>query len=153
MMENIEFANAYSEVLEILKYIPKEDYDKIPKDKIKLFNTNANKNYKFQYNPLITLDNQNVSKRTKAIIAILFRDYWATEKQREMIIRKQKYDIEKLEEEKKERYNTKDLFKNNISIKEDIQKDLEIQEKQISVHKKTFLARIARIIEKIFFRK
>ena len=30
-MENIEYANAYSEVLEIMKYIPKEEYTKIPK--------------------------------------------------------------------------------------------------------------------------
>ena len=30
-MVNIEYANAYSEVLEILKYIPVEDYKKIPR--------------------------------------------------------------------------------------------------------------------------
>ena len=49
MMENIEYANAYSEVLEILKHISKEDYNKIPKQRIKLFETSANKNYEFTY--------------------------------------------------------------------------------------------------------
>lgn len=29
-MADIKYANAYSEVLEILKYIPIEDYNKIP---------------------------------------------------------------------------------------------------------------------------
>lgn len=29
-MVNLEYANAYSEVLEILKHISQEDYDKIP---------------------------------------------------------------------------------------------------------------------------
>lgn len=81
-MVDIKYANAYSEVLEILKYIPVEDYNKIPKNKIELFKTNANNDYSFKYNPNKTLDEQNVSKTAKAIIAILFRDYWATEIQR-----------------------------------------------------------------------
>ena len=78
-MVDIKYANAYSEVLEILKYIPVEDYNKIPKNKIELFKTNANNDYSFKYNPNKTLDEQNVSKTAKAIIAILFRDFWATE--------------------------------------------------------------------------
>ena len=32
-MISVEYANAYSEVLEILKYISKEDYEKIPNSK------------------------------------------------------------------------------------------------------------------------
>lgn len=112
-MVNVEYANAYSEVLEILKYISKEDYEKIPNSKIELFETNHNKEYIFKYNPNKTLDEQNVSKTAKAIIAILFRDYWATEIQKEKIITKQNYDRKQLEEKKKERYNSDNLFKNN----------------------------------------
>ena len=112
-MVSVEYANAYSEVLEILKYISKEDYEKIPNSKIELFETNHNKEYIFKYNPNKTLDEQNVSKTAKAIIAILFRDYWATELQKEKIIAKQNYDRMQLEEKKKERYNSDNLFKNN----------------------------------------
>ena len=74
-MRNIQYANAYKEVIEILKFIPIEDYNKIPRDKIRLFETNSNEQYNFVYNPNKSLDEQNVSKRAKAIIAILFRDY------------------------------------------------------------------------------
>ena len=81
-MISIEYANAYTEVLEILKFIPKEDYEKIPKEKITLFEANSNKDYNFKYNPILTLDEQETSKLAKTIIAILFRDYWATESQR-----------------------------------------------------------------------
>ena len=88
-MIDIIYANAYSEVLEILKYIPVEDYNKIPKNKIELFETNANNDYSSTYNPDKTLEEQEVSKITKCIIAILFRDYWASEIQREKIITKQ----------------------------------------------------------------
>ena len=112
-MVSVEYANAYSEVLEILKYISKEDYEKIPNSKIELFETNHNKDYIFKYNPNKTLNEQNVSKTAKAIIAILFRDYWATEIQKEKIINKQNYDRMKLEEEKRTRYNSDNLFKNN----------------------------------------
>lgn len=112
-MVSVEYANAYSEVLEILKYISKEDYEKIPNSKIELFETNHNKEYIFKYNPNKTLDEQNVSKTAKAIIAILFKDYWATELQKEKIIAKQNYDRMQLEEKKKERYNSDNIFKNN----------------------------------------
>ena len=111
-MENIEYAIAYSEVLEILKHIPLQDYNKIPEDKIKIFKENAKKDYEFEYNPNISLKEQNVSKRGRAIIAILFRDYWSTDIQKQKIINKQKKDRLELEEVKKQKYNTDVLFTN-----------------------------------------
>lgn len=97
-MIDTKYANAYVEVLEILKYISREDYNKIPKNKIELFQINANNDYHFTYNPEKTLNEQNVSKIAKGIIAILFRDYWATDIQKEKIIAKQNYDRQLLEE-------------------------------------------------------
>ena len=108
-----EYAIAYSEVLEILKYIPEEDYKKIPDKIIKLYQMNCDKNYVFNYNPSITLQEQNVSKRARAIIGLLFRDYWATEVQRNKIIAKQNYDRLKLEGKKKEEYNADNIFSNH----------------------------------------
>lgn len=109
-MINIEYANAYSEVLEILKYISQEDYNKIPKEQIRLFEKNANLQHNFSYNPLKTLEEQNVLRITKGIIAILFIDYWSTDIQRDKIIAKQKYNMMKLEEEKREKYNPDNIF-------------------------------------------
>ena len=82
-MIDLKYANAYSEVLEILKYISKEQYNKIPNELIKVYEENSDKNYYFKYNPEKTLEEQNVLKITKTIIAILFRDYWATDEQKE----------------------------------------------------------------------
>lgn len=110
-MVNLEYANAYSEVLEILRYVSKEDYNKIPKEKIALFETNYNKEYNFTYDINKTLDEQNVSKKAKIIIAILFRDYWATDTQREKIKTKEQYDRKIKEEENREKYNPDNLFK------------------------------------------
>lgn len=112
-MVDSKYGIAYSEVLEILKYIPVEDYNKIPKTKIELFETNANKEYTFTYDPNKTLEEQKVSNITKGIIILLFRDYWATEVQRNKIISKQNYDRMKLEEERKKKYTLDDVFGKN----------------------------------------
>lgn len=147
-MENMEYANAYTEVIEILKYISKEDYNKIPKNKINLFETDANKEYKFTYNPNLTLNEQNVSKRAKAIIAILFRDYWATEKQRKKIIAKQNNDRMQIEKNKKERYNPDNLFYSRT------QKSEHTNNETISLteYKETFFSKILKKIRQIFQR-
>lgn len=107
-----KYALAYSEVLEILKYIKIEDYKKIPKNKIKLFETYQDKHYMFKYDINKTLNEQNVSEITKGILILLYRDYWANEIQREKIIKKQNKDTIKLEQEKIEKYNLDSIFKN-----------------------------------------
>lgn len=111
MVDN-KYAVAYSEVLEILKHIPIEDYNKIPKSKIELFEINADSEYKFNYDPSKKLEEQDVSNITKGIIILLFRDYWATEIQRNKIIAKQNYDRIKLEEKKEKKYNPDIIFSN-----------------------------------------
>ena len=98
--------------MDILKYVSKEDLNKIPTKKIEMFSKYANYDYDFEYNPEITLKEQTVSDIAQTIIAILFRDYWATSEQREKILRKEKYDMQLLEEYKKEKYNSNIIFDN-----------------------------------------
>ena len=113
-MADIQYANAYTEVLDILKYISKEDYEKRPKSKIKVFEENSNKNYNFTYDENKTLDEQNVSEITKVIIAILFRDYWATKEQRYIIIKKQ----QEIKDQKQKELMAKFEQNKNISEKD-----------------------------------
>ena len=128
-MADIQYANAYTEVLDILKYISKEDYEKIPKSKIKVFEENSNKNYNFTYDENKTLDEQNVSEVTKAIIAILFRDYWATKEQRYIIIKKQQEIRDQKQKELMAKFeqnkniSEKDLKKVNVASDLDIDID------------------------------
>ena len=121
-MVDIKYSKAYSEVLEVLKYIPKEEYEKIPLDIIGLMEDNCLKDYKVEYNPGMTLSEQNFLEETKYIIAIFFRDYWATDIQKNKILLKEQQDayLENLEKEKK--FNT-DIFENKL-------KNVEIENKQ-----------------------
>lgn len=116
-----DYSNACAEVVKILDYIPYKDYKKIPKDVILYYEKNANKNYNFEYNIKCSLEEQNVSKTAKTIIAILFRDYWATSEQKSKILKYEKYETIKEEKMKKEKYNIDDIFKKN---KENIIKDI-----------------------------
>ncbi|MCI9177128.1 MAG: hypothetical protein HFJ28_00710 [Clostridia bacterium] len=146
-MVNIKYANAYVEVLEILKYIPVEDYNKIPKNKIELFETNANNGYTFKYDISKTLDEQNVSKITKGIIAILFRDYWATESQREKIINKQNYNRMMIEKEKQEKYKPNGIFKQEL-INEN---SVNIEDTSIIEYKESLFLKILNKIKRILY--
>ena len=115
-MVNTEYKIAYSEVLEILKYISKEEFNKVPQDMLEMFKTNASNENQFIYDPNKTLQEQNVSEIARAIIAILFRDYWATENQKQKILNKQNIDREKMREEM---YSPDNIFqKHNIQHKE-----------------------------------
>ena len=106
--------------------ISKEDYEKIPKSKIKVFEENSNKNYNFTYDENKTLDEQNVSEIAKAIIAILFRDYWATKEQRYVIIKKQ----QEIKDQKQKELMAKFEQNKNISEKDlkkvDVASDLDL---------------------------
>lgn len=148
-MVDIKHANAYSEVLEILNYISIQDYNKIPKEKIEVFEKLSNKEYKFSYNPNISLDENNVSNITKTIIAILFRDYWATTIQREKIIAKQNYDRAILEEEKRKIYNPDNLFKKHDQENK-IEEDIMENEVALVEYKESIFKRFINRIKNIF---
>ena len=144
-MVNLEYANAYTEVYEILKCIHKSDYDKIPKNIVELISNNRNLEYKFNYDMDKTLEEQNVSKKAKTIIAILFRDYWSTYEQKEKILKKEKHDRQKVEEEKREKFKTDKIFKKN---KENT--IVENQDLPVKIKKENFFKKIINFIKGLF---
>ena len=111
---NEKYAKAYVEVLEILNHLPAEEYLKIPKEKIEFFNQNKNSQYTFKINPDIDLSEQNLLKETEIVMVILFRDYFASEKQKEILDNLLKQNYEKKENEKYNKYNPDNIFKNKI---------------------------------------
>lgn len=151
-MVNKEYANAYSEVLEILNYIPKSDYNKIPTNMIKLFTINKNKKYSFNYDVNKTLNEQNVSKKAKTIIAILFRDYWATEYQKEKILAKEKYDMEQIECKKREKYSSDNIFKNQDIKENKVNKNTQNHEVQMVKYKENLFTKFMNWIKRILKR-
>lgn len=109
-MEGI-YRKAYTEVLEILKYLPKEEYDKIPTEEIEYYKENMDREYVFKLDPTIDLGKQNISKEANAVLVTIFRDYFATDKQKKTLNILLSQNQEKLEEMKREQYDVDNLFK------------------------------------------
>ena len=105
------YPKAYTEVLEIIKYLPKEERDKIPAEKIKFYEQNCDKEYEFTFDIEKPIDEQKTLRETNAIIVVLFRDYFATTAQKEKLEKILQQNEEKHQQELREKYNPDNIFK------------------------------------------
>lgn len=128
-----KYARAYTEVLEILKHIPEDEFERIPKSEIQFYENNCDKNYRYEYNQDLEVDEQTISKEANAVIIALYMNYFANEKQKGIIekilkqnsiledkTKNEKYDINKIFENNQSKSNN-DISKNNLPV--DISKD------------------------------
>ena len=143
-----KYPKAYKQVIEILKYAPQEIVDKIPQKMIKTFKTNMDDKYDFKIDISKSFEEQDVLEETKAILANIFRDYWATPEQKERILEKEKNDREIEENIKREKYNPDNLFKKKQKV---IQQNEEIQNNlPVEIKKEKFYKKIINFMKKIF---
>lgn len=144
------YPKAYKEVIEILNYVPKESVDKIPQTMLDTFKTKMDKEYDFTVDVNKSFEEQDILEETKAIFANIFRDYWATPYQKERIEAKEKYDRQKLEEEKMKKYNPEDIFKKKQQIKESKTVENYNENLPMEVKKDSFYIKIINFFKKFF---
>lgn len=143
-MNSNNFYKAYVEVLEILKYVPDESVKKIPKEMLNMFELKKDRDYTYSIEPSIPFEEQKILPETKAILANIFRDYWATDHQREVITTYEKQELDRIEQKKRELYNPNDIFKSQNS-KVDNTSNL-----PIDIKKEHFYNKLIAFIKKIF---
>ena len=85
-MVSQRYRRAFKEVLVVLFYVPKDDIMKIPKDVIDMLRRNQDREYVFNVSAKDLMDGRNIMQETKAILANLFLNYWATPEQKDMIL-------------------------------------------------------------------
>ena len=136
-MEN-NLSKAYTEVLLILSYMEPKYVDMIPKKLLELFNEEKDKNYQPKINPNISLAEQNLQRKTLALLAMLNLNYWCKdEKEKEEMLKIYSENDKKIEAEMRERYNPDNLFKKkekeeqNDEIKEESTEIIEYKEQNI----------------------
>ena len=112
-----KYAKAYTEVIEILKHIPKEEYDKIPETEIQFYENNCDKNYKYVYDENKTIKEQPISREANAVIISIYMNYFANEKQKGIINEILKQNSINAENEKKEKYDTNKIISKEKNIK------------------------------------
>ena len=142
------YFKAYKEVIEILKNVPKESFDKIPQTMIDTFNAKMDTNYNFSIDINKDFEEQELLDETKAILAIIFRDYWATTYQKERIQAKEKYDRQRIEEEKRTNFNY-DIF-NKYNKAKNIEHELNNNNLPIEVKKEKLYERMIIFFKKMF---
>lgn len=71
-----KYNKACTEILEILKYLPKHEYEKIPKEEIEFFEQNKDKSYVFEFNEELSFEEQSILPETQTIIVKLYKDYF-----------------------------------------------------------------------------
>ena len=134
-----EFAEASAEINEILKYLPKEEVEKIPSKLREFFKEISSKDYVTNINPNIPLDKQQIKEKTKDIIALIYKNYWCSEEERKELDQKLIENDKKFEEELREKYNPDNIFKNNVTTtnKEEVTEEKEEKIEQSLVPQET----------------
>ena len=132
MINDVLFPKAYKEVLEILKYVPKEDVDKLPKYIIENMKKEQDINHEYHIVNLLNFDKQPMLEETEVILSVFYRDYWATEEERKQILMNERKEKLQHEEEKAKSYvSLNDIFKIEEEQKtEKINNQLEIKREE-----------------------
>lgn len=138
-----DYSKAYMELVEILKNVPREKLNKIPKELIYNYIKDMDKNHKYQYDVNLEFEEQETMHLTKILIANLYIQYWADDNERQQIKERERKELYELELSKKEKYNLGNLFK-----KKDNQ-DIKQSQELIIIEKKTILQKIIDKIKKL----
>ena len=142
-----EFKEAAAEVVEILKYLPKSEREKIPLKLRTFFQNIADVNYIVKIDPSKSLDQQELQNKTKDVITVIYRNYWCNEEQRKELDKKLIENDKKYEEELKKKYDPENIFKMK---KTEYSTDNKNNYSLIEVKEKTFIQKIIDKIKKIF---
>lgn len=138
---NSTYSCSYVEVLEILKHISKEEYEKIPKEKIEFYKKNADKNYIYIYDSIAP----KTLRKTDAILINLYKDYIAKEDEKKKINKILKLNDIKDEQNKQKKFNSASIF-NNRNIKSE---NINVNSLAIVEYKETAFKRIINTIKKL----
>lgn len=148
-MVSKELSETAVEINEILKNISPEMLNKIPKKFINFMQQIASDTYKFEYDKTKTLENQNIKPKTKGLIALIYKDFLCNKQEKQEYMKYISKVSNDMEKEKREIYNTDNIFKTH-------KKDEIIQEKTLKnttamvEYKEPILKKLINKIKNIF---
>lgn len=144
-----KYARAYTEVLEILKHIPKDELERIPKSELQFYEDNCDKNYKYEYNLDLAVDKQAISKEANTVIVALYMNYFANEKQKGIIEKILKQNSIEEEKAKSVKYDVNKIFEKNKNdqVRANKSENLPVD---ISNNQDSFIKKIINKIKSLF---
>ena len=113
---------ALAEVDSILSYTDSKILEKIPKSFQQFVKENKEKDYTVTIHKGVSLEQQNISKEAKAILALLYRDYICDKEERKRLIEEENKEKKIIEQQKHEKYaiDFEKRKENNHEEKEEI---------------------------------
>lgn len=136
---------SYKELYEIIKKLPEKEQNKIPNSFLEQIKNNMDKNYLYKVEHIEDFENQEMLEETKSLLAVVYRDYLASEEEKKEILHKEKQEIEKSEIEKEKKYSI-NVFDNNK--KEEKVNHLELTVKEEKKWFEKFMDFLKRIFKK-----
>lgn len=149
---NIETRQAYSEVNAFLQLIDSNMSNKIPKKLKNFFKREMDKKYQPVLKKNIPLKEQNLRRKTIAIISSLYLQYWCTDmSKKEELLKTYKNNEIKYQEQLREKYNPDMLFKNKRNYYNNNNEKAENNTQMIVIDKDNIFTRFIKKI-KLFFK-
>lgn len=152
MVKEKNFKLMCSEVLEILKYCPKSDVEKLPTKMINLFKQNKLEGANINIDPNKTIFEQNICEETLVTMCLIYRDYWTTKEEKSELDKILKENQEKLNE----LYDYSNMFK-NVKTEEKVSVETKKEQTEINnnlvEYKESIFSRIKKWLRNIFKRK
>lgn len=117
-MENT-LSKAYAEVDTILSFMEIQFIEKVPKKLRETIKNEKSKEYHPKIDKSIPLDEQNLERKTYAILAMLDLQYWCnTEEEKQEMLSMYANNDKKYQEELRQKYNPDNIFPNRTTEKE-----------------------------------
>ena len=104
------YKNSFKEVYDILQNTENELLYRIPIKFINFIKENMNENHQVNLRMDVDIDKQELSKETEAILSLIYRSYWATDKEKQEFAIKDQQERNEKEQRKKEEYQGKNIY-------------------------------------------
>ena len=118
------YKQAFTEVLEILSYLSKDNYNKISKELINAIESNRDTDYLYYIDTTKSLEEQEMLEETKAILFNIYRDYLADDNTKQQILNYQNQENIIKEQIKSQNIKINDMFTQKSKTNGDEVKDI-----------------------------
>lgn len=150
-MVDKRYPNAFKEVNEVLLHTDIDLTNKIPLKFRKFLEENMNKEYDFCIKENLSLEQQGISKEAENILALIYRNYWATPIEKEEFIKKDAEERRINEERLNNIFSNRQI--NKIEKPKETFSNNEKETQIIKVEDTNIIKKIIEKIKKFFLRR
>ena len=91
---------SFSEVYDIINHLEKAIYEKIPKKFIEVIKANRDEKYISKIDYSKDINNQEISKGARAVLAIIYRDFVCSKEKKAELLEKDKIELQHIQEKR-----------------------------------------------------